>query len=43
MEVLKLRYFLVPAAITLLMITCAAAMPVLRSARMSVAQVLRYE
>ena len=40
---LKLRYFLVPAAITLLMITCAAAVPVLRTARMSVAQVLRYE
>ncbi len=40
---LDLRYFLVPAAITLLMTAGAALVPVLRTARMSVAQVLRYE
>ena len=40
---LELRYFLVPAAITLLMTACATLVPVLRTARMSVAHVLRYE
>ncbi len=40
---LKLRYFLVPAAITLLMSAGAVLVPVLRTARMSVANVLRYE
>ena len=40
---LELRYFLVPAAITLLMTAGATLVPVLRTARMSVARVLRYE
>ena len=40
---LELRYFLVPAAITLLMTAGAALVPILRTARMSVAHVLRYE
>ena len=40
---LELRYFLVPAAITLLMTAGAALVPVLRTARMSVAHVLRHQ
>ena len=40
---LKLRYFPVPAAITLLMTAAAAVVPLLRTARMSIAEVLRYE
>ena len=39
----ELRYFPVPAVITLLMTAAAALTPVLRTARMSVAHVLRYE
>ena len=40
---LEPRYFLVPAAITLLMTAGAALVPVVRTARMSVAHVLRHE
>ncbi|MCY4375351.1 MAG: FtsX-like permease family protein [Spirochaetaceae bacterium] len=40
---LEPRYFLIPAAITLLMTTAAALVPVVRTARMSVAHVLRHE
>ncbi len=40
---LEPRYFLVPAAITLLMTVGAALVPVVRTARMSVAHVLRHE
>ena len=40
---LELRYFPVPAAITLLMTAAAAVVPLLRTARMSIAEVLRYE
>ena len=40
---LEPRYFLIPAAITLLMTTAAALVPVVRTARMSVAHVLRHQ
>ena len=40
---LEPRYFLIPAIITLLMTTAAALVPVVRTARMSVAHVLRHE
>ena len=40
---LETRYFLIPAAITLLMTAAAALVPVVRTARMSVAHVLRHE
>ena len=40
---LELRYFLVPAGITLLMTVGATLVPMLRTARMSVAHVARYE
>ena len=40
---LELRYFLVPAGITLLMTVGATLVPMLRTARMSVAHVVRYE
>ena len=40
---LEPRYFLIPAAITLLMTAAAALVPVVRTARMSVAHVLRHQ
>ena len=40
---LELRYFLVPAVITLLMTAGASLVPVLRTARISVATVLRHD
>ena len=40
---LELRYFLVPAVITLLMTAGASLVPLLRTARISVATVLRHD
>ena len=40
---LELRYFLVPAIITLLMTGAATLVPTLRTARLSIASVLRHD